>query len=877
MGFLATMLVKLGVDPSDLNSGMDRATRSVNKFGQDVASAGKSLAMGLTLPIAGLATAALKASGDMEALRKGLDATTKNSAETSRQLERLKEIAKLPGLGFKEAVQGSINLQQAGFSASLAERSLKAFGNALATVGKGRADLDGVTLALTQIAAKGKVSAEEINQLQERLPQIRKAMKDAFGTADTEALKKMGIDSQVFIEKIVAEFGKLPPAAGGFNNSLENLRDTAFQALSKIGDIVRPWATDFIENRLNPMIERVKEFAERFGRLPKPVQDVALGVTAGAAAFPLLTIAIGQTITNLIVIGGAFGKVLSVAKSLLPVLGAPLGIAAALATVGALAWKAGDYLQNRFGTGADTASESLKRLNEQYKKSDIIKNLSHGGPAAGGIPGFAKDIMDAVNVATGGVKKLVDIDKMLTDSGIKTMAQRRKDLDEAKSLYAAVVKEYGSGSAIAVEALTKLKAAQEALVPSLQQVKEHASGLFQFGTRGLESAVLVESVRRLADERQKFIASIADVGGKDVLFGKAADNVKKAIEELNKAPKPEVLGEMSKGLQDVLDITPQLPPDLQRITTALDAFGLATKNTDIDLLERNLRILGEGVNNNTVSVEQYTRAWLALAKAKDAAGIKLSEAEKKEVIELEKQYGGQIKETRKEMSAYQREADRAFNGVSRGIAKNIVELKGFGQTGINVAKDLATGFLEIMIQQLLDPLKQQFTKLAGHIGNALGKVLGGGGGAGKAASSIIDESGGIANIGGGVGSAASAGIGSITNMVTGAVSAISGVVGNFQMAGMNKSLDVLVNHTLRIFNELAIFRQDAWLRETHLMVKLDDVWNEVRNVVAAVRAGGVSAGGGRGSVSFNNCVFNGTTPEAMMQAAFDQFALAQGS
>ena len=58
----------------------------------------------------------------------------------------------------------------------------------------------------------------------------------------------------------------------------------------------------------------------------------------------------------------------------------------------------------------------------------------------------------------------------------------------------------------------------------------------------------------------------------------------------------------------------------------------------------------------------------------------------------------------------------------------------------------------------------------------------------------------------------------IVGMVTGAITAISSVISNFQFAAMNKSLDLIVNHTLRIYNDLANFRTDAWDRWTQFMV-----------------------------------------------------------
>ncbi|MES2465204.1 MAG: tape measure protein, partial [Armatimonadota bacterium] len=132
----------------------------------------------LTAAMGALAAAAgFQVAAKMDSLTRGLASVSVNAQDLQAQLSRLKDVAKLPGLGFEEAVQGSVALQSAGLSASMAERSLMAFGNALATVGKGKAELQGITLAIQQISAKGKVFAEEINQINERLPQIRQAMK----------------------------------------------------------------------------------------------------------------------------------------------------------------------------------------------------------------------------------------------------------------------------------------------------------------------------------------------------------------------------------------------------------------------------------------------------------------------------------------------------------------------------------------------------------------------------------------------------------------------------------------------------------------------------------------------------------------------------
>lgn len=201
---------------------------------------GRDLSLYVSAPLLALGTASVVAATRMDSLKRGLVAVAGSAAEADRQFTRLKEVAKLPGLGMEEAVRGSINLQAAGMSAKLAERSLMAFGNALATVGKGKAELDRVNLALTQLSNKTSGFGQDVRQLQEALPQIRKAMMEAFGTADTEAIGKMGITGAQFVERIVKEFEKLPKVTGGIQNSFENFQDSMTRFLNSLGRVFLP-------------------------------------------------------------------------------------------------------------------------------------------------------------------------------------------------------------------------------------------------------------------------------------------------------------------------------------------------------------------------------------------------------------------------------------------------------------------------------------------------------------------------------------------------------------------------------------------------------------------------------------------------------------
>jgi tape measure domain-containing protein len=212
-----------------------------------------------------VAVALFNATAEYESLEMGMRAVMKTSKATSVEMEKLREVAKLPGLGYSEAVRMSISLQSAGMSADMARKAMLSFGNALATVGKGKADLQGVGLALSQIMSKGKVSAEEINQIAERVPQIRKAMEGAFGTANTEGIQAMGLSSRQFIAGITEELGKLEKVTGGLKNGAENLDDSWQMLKVNIGGMVKGPMQDFLTmvgNSLgivNELLEKMKK------------------------------------------------------------------------------------------------------------------------------------------------------------------------------------------------------------------------------------------------------------------------------------------------------------------------------------------------------------------------------------------------------------------------------------------------------------------------------------------------------------------------------------------------------------------------------------------------------------------------------------------
>lgn len=146
-------------------------------------------------------------------------ASTSDGTETLRdELDALRETAKLPGLGFREAIQGATALKGAGLEAKKAREFLEAFGNALANSGKGKAELDGVITSVEQIFSTKTVDQGNLKEISRRVT----GFFDLIAGIDRS-------DPGVFFDKVVERLKQLPKAAESARDSVDNLQDTIDQ------------------------------------------------------------------------------------------------------------------------------------------------------------------------------------------------------------------------------------------------------------------------------------------------------------------------------------------------------------------------------------------------------------------------------------------------------------------------------------------------------------------------------------------------------------------------------------------------------------------------------------------------------------------------
>ena len=276
---------------------VESAFKKMERAGSAMSDIGGRLSVALTAPIVLLGKASITAYAELDGLERGLQAVMGAGADLNGELTKLKEVAKLPGLGFKEAIEGSVRLQAAGFSADAARKTLMSFGNALATVGKGKAASDSVTYQLVQLQNKTSGFGADLRTLSEHLPQLRVAMESVFGTAESEKVAEMGYTGAQVVEMLTNEFAKLPKVTGGVGNALENLQDSLTHSSAKMGEAIDKAFN--LQEKFDKLGEAVSEFADWFTELDPAIQKVSFVFIGLVAAIGPLSLIVGQVISML--------------------------------------------------------------------------------------------------------------------------------------------------------------------------------------------------------------------------------------------------------------------------------------------------------------------------------------------------------------------------------------------------------------------------------------------------------------------------------------------------------------------------------------------------------------------------------------------------
>jgi len=832
MATLSEMLVKLGLDAGSFSGGLDMAQSKLDSFGSSALKVGGVLSAAVTVPLTALGVGAISAAMDLEALRNGLIAITGSAEEADRQLVNLKEVAKLPGLGFEEAVRGAINLQAVGFSADGSAEILKVFGNALATVGRGREDLNEVIRQLGQLASRGKVTADNLKPLIERVPQLATVMKSLWGTIDTEALQKRGVDSQTFVTMVMQELGKLPPVVGGLRNDFENMSDTWRFALGDIGKAMAPLVTSFVSVAV-PAIQAV---SGAFSSMSPTMQTAVIVIAGVAAAIGPLLLLLGGMASGISILIPVFtGLTAAMGGVSVGILG--IAKAVPIAAAAFAGWKLGEWLQS-FTTEYKDAETKVQALSDSLAAQGVV--IERGNSS---LKDWAAEVFkagDALKAKKESTEAATQAEKDLTAAQKKAKEEQKrlkKEQEKAADAAAALAKEQREAN----EAFDKY---EKYVKDAKRETALHQTELYKLTQETVKAkdatALFYQGLVKVGDETVDYIADAYKLRDSIASIENAARNVK------------DMMPPFSTAINEAIGLS---TPQVNKLGDAMKTLGLdsiaAKDEIATQMAAARDEVLGSSVATDFEKQTAIYRALKAQVDAAKEAGVDipaeqitlLNKLETDLKLNLPTKLEDPWKNTMTQVSTSITNAVQGMVGILIGTEEGTVAdaFKKLGQGVLSSFIEPFMGYIDDLIERGIKKLlgwllsetglSGAFKKLGGMFGGIFGGTSDA---AGQAAGTVAGTAGGAA--GGAGGTAVSGALQSMLNTVFAGVSAVAGIgtmIGTFRLEGTMNAVEE--NTRYGMLFTLALL--DTVQRDlmSVLWVIRADIWENVHTRLEEIR------------------------------------------
>jgi tape measure domain-containing protein len=288
MAKLGDLIVRVGADTREFNRELGKIQRQIRQTSDNIMDMGKSMTMGVTLPIVGLGAAAVKAAADLETMETQFISLTGGAEQAGAMVDQLNQFAAATPFQIEEIAGAARQLLAAGTDIGQVNEQLGFLGDIAATSGE---SIEDITAIFAKVQAKGKVELENLNQLAERGIPIFTALSEATGLLPSQlgagavTVEQFNATLRGFAEEGGFAHGAMErlsqTAAGKFSTALDNLK----QAGASLGNVLLPYVT--------AAIDKVTELAAGFMKLDDSTKTTIVVVAAIAAAIGPAVIAFG--------------------------------------------------------------------------------------------------------------------------------------------------------------------------------------------------------------------------------------------------------------------------------------------------------------------------------------------------------------------------------------------------------------------------------------------------------------------------------------------------------------------------------------------------------------------------------------------------------
>lgn len=742
MATVASLQVLIGANTKGLQREIANVQKTIRqKLGGNAIEISENMiagVAGLSAALAGLGTVAVRSAAQMEQTEKAFTTLLK-SADLAKdflaELERFAAVTpfELPGL-----LNASKRLLAFGFSAQQVIPVLTAIGDSAAALGMGEEGISRLTTAIGQIQAKAKVSAEEMNQINETGIPAWQLLADTIGTTVPQAMdmaSKGMIDGATGVQAILTGMNKqfggmMAEQSQTLNGMMSNIQDSIGQLSTVVGKEIteafnlKGAAAEF-QDTLGEFTAIAKQsgIGEALRQMVPTEVGMAIGALAAvitSTAVPAIVLLTAQAATAALAFVGITG---------------PIGIAIAAIGAGAYLiwdnWEALGKFWDTFWVSFDhTIATSVADIQDLI--ADLVSSAAWAANKLGGIFGFEE-----------------------SGSGMRSFANQ-----------------------IRAEAAELRMTADNMEIGKLNEIREKYA----------ESVPKTDSSFASADINNLGLQNIAGVGGTSSGGGASAfTELNREIDRLNteiNAAKDKTLDLQSEfnnfaldmrieGLSEFEKVYVNIDKEKQQRLASVDEWMAKFNNATVEAQQMYERAMKTGDANVLASAQEM----LAQRQADEAAALEQSKTMRQQITQeaLEQEmsaatqaqaYKAQLDELYRQgnlegymayldaekaafmqqqsemqemMSAYQEwrmEAESTYmtfaieaantlkSGLAEGFANAIVNGQNLGKTLQNLGKEIVAMFIKWKAQQLMSQVLVKSGMLeSAALGVTMGKTI----------------------------------------------------------------------------------------------------------------------------------------------------------
>lgn len=191
-----------------------------------------------------------------------------DAKEASETIARLQEMGAKTPFEFEDLDKAAKLLNMAGYEGENLYKTLTNVGDAVSAIGGSGEDLQAISMAIFQMATKGKISAEEMNQLAERGIPAWDMVAQAMGVS-TQEVMKMSENGKLFAKDVLPMLteqlgkrfgGAMQKQSQTFNGLMSTLKDNAKIAAG----VITKDLFEKIKTILPPIIDILNRFIDAF-------------------------------------------------------------------------------------------------------------------------------------------------------------------------------------------------------------------------------------------------------------------------------------------------------------------------------------------------------------------------------------------------------------------------------------------------------------------------------------------------------------------------------------------------------------------------------------------------------------------------------------